>query len=478
MKQKHLLLIVLTGLILFFYGLGSRDFWGTTEARVGEIVREMLEKNDWVIPHLNGQPRLTKPPLYFWSTALLAGLLNDSQVNELIARIPSAFCAVWVLVITYLIAQKIYNSKTGLISVFILATNILFFWWARQAAIDMMMVMFSSASVLFFAYGLYSQGKKKDVCYLLMHANFGLGMLTKGPVAVIVPVLGMITYLILEKRMAELKRMCWGKGLIIFILILLPWGFMVIKRYPAALTIFYNETFNRYTDAFDHNRPFYYYFVSAPLYLLPWALALPFIIRRMIKYKEWNLYNFPVSFFVPAFIFLSISGSKRSYYLLPLFPFVVMAIGYYLSSLKISDFKSAKIRKILELFLIRKYRIISIFIIFVCFIGLISYFKVSNRKYSAVDLCGKISGIVPEEAVFMTYKYSRPYIVYYLKKQVPSIESEEELNLRLTELPCLYVLLQKKDFLRMNSVNAEVILEYPDFTKSNNDMVLITRAKR
>jgi len=437
----------------------------------------MLNRNDWVVPHLNEVPRLTKPPLYFWCVAMLCAIFNNSQVNELIARIPSAVCAVLTLIFTYLIFVRVYNERAGLISSFVLAANILFFWYARQAAIDMMMVMFSTASVLFFLNGASSSGKSKTRYYLCMHVCFGLGMLTKGPVAVLLPLLGIITYLLWSNKVKELKDLCWFRGAAIFMIILLPWVIMVVKRCPGALSIFYNETFNRYTDAFDHNRPFFYYFATFLPYMLPWALALPFMVWRIVKlkYRELSLYKFPVSFFVPGFIFLSLSGSKRSYYLLPLFPFAAGAIGYYVSGIKVSDFKSAKLKKMLADFSGNiKYQLISVLGAILIFITLISYLNSSNKKYSAVDLCGKLKSILPQNSVFMTYKYSRPYLVYYMQRQIHSIESEEELNSTLRDVNGVYVLMQEKDFRKMNISGAQVVLSYPDFTKSKNDMVLIT----
>ena len=90
-SRNYLILVTVFALILFCFGLHVRHFWGTTEARTGQIAKEMLNSGDWVIPHLNYEPRLTKPPLYFWSVGVFSKLLNNGKVSELSARLPAAF---------------------------------------------------------------------------------------------------------------------------------------------------------------------------------------------------------------------------------------------------------------------------------------------------------------------------------------------------------------------------------------------------
>ena len=85
MKQALLCGILVTALscLLYFPGLGARDLWAPEEGFYALETREMLEREDWVVPHVNGKPRLQKPVLYHW-LVLLSG-----EVNETTARIPS-----------------------------------------------------------------------------------------------------------------------------------------------------------------------------------------------------------------------------------------------------------------------------------------------------------------------------------------------------------------------------------------------------
>ena len=77
----------------------------------------------------------------------------------------------------------------------------------------------------------------------------------------------------------------------------------------------------------------------------------------------------------------------------------------------------------------------------------------------------------------MSYKYSRPYIVYYLNHNIPSIESEDELKSKLSNVSIenpLFVLMQEKDLLKMTNVSYKLIFKYEHFTKKDNTMVVIT----
>lgn len=476
--KSHLtpLFILLSGALLYFYGLGTHDFWGTTESRTGEIIREMLESKDWVIPHLNGKPRLTKPPLYFWTVAVLAKLTNHSAVNELLARIPSAFCAMMTLLLTFLLCKKLTDEKTALISALILATTGRFFMQARTASLDMMVVMLTTAGALFFIYALHAGASRKKWYYLAMHVSISLAFLTKGPVAVVIPWFGIITYLFLTKQMKELKSMHWIAALIIFLLIMLPWGYAVVSRINTAFRVLYHETLVRYTNTYDHEEPFWFYFISLPGNLLPWGLIIPFLIWDIYKNKKTAPYTFSISFFVPSLILLTLCGSKRSYYLMPLYPYVAIAFALFIFRIPQLSFFSEKIKGI-----IRKrtggiaFYMFLLFVFFGCFVFSVCFYSVNNSKYSAADFCNKLNRILPENAVLMTYQYSKPYLVYYLKRQLPSIETQQELEQILARDTDTYVLMKEKDLLKFSNLTVQIVCRYPNFTKSKNHMVLIKR---
>ena len=275
-STKYLLYVVIFGLILFCFGLNFRHFWGTTEGRTGQIAKEMLTSGDWVIPHLNYEPRLTKPPLYFWSVAVLSKYCNDGKVSEWAARLPAALSALLVVIMTFLIGQRLYSDSVGLIASLCLATSHSFLWQGRTAALDMMLVLFVTSTIMFFTFGLTASLRNKKYYYILMHASCALAVMAKGPVGIFVPWLGILTYLIWTRQTKEFKHMQWIAGGIVFVLIVAPWLISVKSRITSSFGVFYHETVTRYTSAFDHKRPFYYFIYRLPLYVLPWGIFIPF----------------------------------------------------------------------------------------------------------------------------------------------------------------------------------------------------------
>ena len=207
--KSKVLFIILLGILLFIPGQKTRDFWGTSEARTAQIAQEMIDSGDWVIPHLNNLPRLTKPPLYFWSVALTSKFFNNNHVNELTSRLPASLCAVLTLLFIFLTAKKLFNENTAFTSAIMLATTYSFFWQSQQAMLDMMLVMFETAACLFFVYGLKSEINRKKLYYIPMHLCFGLAVMTKGPVGIIIPWIGIITYLLWTSNIKELRYFSW-----------------------------------------------------------------------------------------------------------------------------------------------------------------------------------------------------------------------------------------------------------------------------
>ncbi|MCD6459346.1 glycosyltransferase family 39 protein [bacterium] len=474
-SKFKLVFIILLGIILFMTGQKTRNLWGTSEARTAQIAQEMIDSGDWVIPHLNNQPRLTKPPLYFWAVALTAKLLCNNHVTEWSARFPASVCAVLTLIFLFLMVKKLYGEKTAFSSSIMLATTYFFFWQSQEAMLDMMLAMFEVAACLFFVYGLKAQVHRKKFFYIPMHFCLGLAAMTKGPVGFIIPWIGIVAYLLWSSKIKELKHFCWITGFIVFSITVTPWLIAVYHRIDTAFSVFYKETVSRYASAYDHQRPLYYFIVRFPLYFLPWGIFLPFWVWDIYKNKTLNEYKFPISFFLPALIFFSLCGSKRSYYLVPLYPFVIISLALFLSKCSCVKIFGKKI-----ILLKQSYLYTLVFISSLGYLIFISLFPVLNKRFSAVDFCERLTNELPEKYTLMSYDYSKPYIIYYLKQYIHPIKSEEELNSKLSDISAgspLFVIMREKDLLRMKNVSDKsynIIFRYKNFTKKHNTMVVIT----
>ncbi|RJP61897.1 MAG: glycosyltransferase family 39 protein [Candidatus Auribacter fodinae] len=470
----HLLIITCIGVILFCGGIGIRDFWGTTEGRTAQITREMIESGDWVLPHLNGEPRLTKPPLFFWATSLSAIILSGGEVREWTTRLPAALSAVLMLLMIYGIGRRLYNWQSGLLAAFILATAYRFFWQAQQASLDMMFAMWVTGGILFFVYALTSDGSEKKWFYRLMYLFLGAGLMTKGPVALIIHFLGVITYLIWTKRLSELKRIRVIEGIIIMALIVAPWVYCVSTRIDTAFGVFYHETVTRFSDGFDHVRPFYYYVFQTPACLLPWGVLLPLFFWDSIRRRYFVKFAFELSFTIPMIVFFSFCQSKQSHYIIPLYPYFVLLLARYILDYLPGAFADGKIGAFIRALYSRRIAYRSIFLVlFFGYCGVICLLPFLNRSYSAVEFARQVNDLVPADNRLMSYQFSRPYVVFYLHRQVPEVSAEKELRAALNSDEAVYVIIREEHYRKFNGLNADVVMRAENVTKKKRHVVVL-----
>ena len=142
----YFLPLVLGAALLFLVGLGCRHLWGSDEPRVAGIVAEMAISGDLVVPRLNGEPFLEKPPLYFWAVSTTFNLLGE---NTYTARLPSALAAICTVAVIFFFARSMgFSALTAFISAFILASSTGYWGIGRKCIIDMMLCLFTTCAAV------------------------------------------------------------------------------------------------------------------------------------------------------------------------------------------------------------------------------------------------------------------------------------------------------------------------------------------
>jgi len=115
------LALVLLGLVSFFFGLGSVGLIGPDESRYAQVARAMLERADWITPHLQGEPWLDKPPLYYWAAAGSMRLLGETETA---ARLPAAVAALATCFAIACVGTRWFGFAAGLRSALVLASSL------------------------------------------------------------------------------------------------------------------------------------------------------------------------------------------------------------------------------------------------------------------------------------------------------------------------------------------------------------------
>jgi 4-amino-4-deoxy-L-arabinose transferase-like glycosyltransferase len=341
--QRDVLLLLLTGTVLFATGLGLRHPWPADEPRFALIARDMVASGQWLIPSVGGDLYADKPPLFFWIIASFYQLTGNLQVAFLL---PSLLAALGSLLLVYDLGRRAWSRESGLAAALLLACSVQFVLQARTAQIDMLLCFFTTAA-------LYGIGRHLLVgpdwrAYALGGFAAGLGVITKGT--------GFLPLLLLLPFFA-LRRLGFGglwsgqggarwwlapaAALLAIALWLLPMLVVVGLSGDPQLAAYRDEillqqTVTRYAAAWHHHQPWHYFILQViPGLWLPGIALLPWLVpqwRRAWVARQGGPWLF-LGWILLVLVFFSISPGKRGVYVLPALPALVLAAAPWLPAL-------------------------------------------------------------------------------------------------------------------------------------------------
>jgi 4-amino-4-deoxy-L-arabinose transferase-like glycosyltransferase len=320
--------------LLFFPGLGSRDFWAPVEPRYAEIARVMLAKGEWLIPTVNGQLYTDKPILYFWLVLLGSKLVGS--VNEWTVRLPSALSALGLVFATYFLGRDLFNAKVGLLASLVLATSARVLWEARWAHTDMTFAFLFTLSLYFFSKAIFQRGAQNR--FLLAYALMGLATLAKGLIGIVLPGLILLIFVTVRREWRSLFEWRLLGGIAIFLFVTAPWFAAVSFATDGKWLgdFIWVHHIQRYTGGAGHREPFFYYFVNFPADFLPWTIfAAPAIFAYWSRFRLLRepIPLFLFVWFIAVFVFFDLSDTKRGLYLLPILPPAAIFVACYFDDL-------------------------------------------------------------------------------------------------------------------------------------------------
>lgn len=329
------------GLLLIATGIGLRDPWPADEPRFALVVRDMVATGDWLLPRVGGDVYADKPPLFFWLMGL--ALLATGSLR-LAFLLPSLLAGLACVLLVYDLGRRLWNRETGLAAGLALLLTVQFVWQARQAQIDATLCFWCVLSL----YGLLRHLLIGPAWgwYAVGWAAAGFGVITKG--VGFLPLLVMIPFFLLRRpewspRTHDTAIAPWLLGPPAFLLAVSTWlvpMLMAASADPGLAAyrdeILFQQTVGRYTDAWHHRKPFWYFIVQViPVMWLPLTLLLPWLIPQWRK--AWQGRDLRIalllSWIVTVVLFFSFSTGKRGIYVLPALPAFVLACAPYLLEL-------------------------------------------------------------------------------------------------------------------------------------------------
>jgi dolichol-phosphate mannosyltransferase len=329
------LLVCLFAALLFFWRLEC-PLQEPEEPRYAEIPRQMLHTGSFLVPTLHEQPYYDKPPLLYW---LIMASYTAFGVHDWAARLVSSAAAFCTVLVTYFWGQRVAGARVAFAAALMLSLSARFVYLGRLLTMNSLLCLWVVAALA--AGHIALRGRiLRGHWWLLSAGACGLGLLTKGPVALVLVGMPLLLYQLLDTRTARPKVRSWMAYLGVALLLASPWYLLLAVRQGDFVPYFlWKHNVLRYLVPFDHEKPSYYYLPDLLLGMLPWTLLLLPLARFLGRHSAATAARRPAAlgFFLIAFLwclgFYSLAGSKRSGYILPAMPPLALALGCYLDAL-------------------------------------------------------------------------------------------------------------------------------------------------
>ncbi len=313
------------------------DMFTRAEACFSESAREMLKTGNWIVPTYYGISEFDKPILTYWLIIFAYKLLGVSIV---VSRLPSILAAISSLFLLAMFTRKIYGSRAALWAMMALASSIGFSEMASSSMSDMLMCLFEFGAIVAFYLGVETDSLR-SIYFFIGSICLSLAFLTKGLLAVLLPGVTLIAFLVLYKRWYLLKWRHVILGLATFVVIAVPWHVALVQLcgYQAIEWMYFHETLERFAgniSPYNFGHAPYYMLWSFISSLLPWAIFLPIVLvgiiddfKRKVADKQMRCSVCMLLWILAHLLLFSLSKSNWGYYNLPCYPAACVLIGTY-----------------------------------------------------------------------------------------------------------------------------------------------------
>lgn len=324
-------------LAAFVVNLGACGIFDLDEGLYSSVAREMRLTGDYVTPRVNGQPFFEKPPLVYWASAACFSVFGRS---EMAARLPSAFAAMAVTLLVLLLGTAWFGRRSGYLAAAFYAASPLVFGTSRLMTMDAQLTLWLACAVVCFFHATRLDAAHPDRWAIGFWAACALGTLTKGVVALVLPLAIGFIYLLLLRRKGHggfrqgIARLRPALGFAVFLAIALPWH---VAAWRASGEAFVREYLIRqHVGRFlggdtAHLAPPWFFVPVLLIGAFPGSLFLvqglaTRVDRGSVTGESSARLLLKVWFWV-LFAFFSVSGSKLVSYILPLFPAAALLSG-------------------------------------------------------------------------------------------------------------------------------------------------------
>ena len=344
------LLIPLISLGLITLGIGDYGLYDPHESHFALVGSEMVWRNDWVTPHLNGAPYLNKPPLLYWLIALSQIIFTNT---EFASRLPIALAAWIATIIAGKWSKDLWGVTASRCTTLMLATTLGWFIFSHQILIDVLLGTILLAS----SYSLWQLVHKPFswLYFVIFYGSVALCFLTKGFIGIFMIAFSYLAIVAFNYKTSNiLHKTRLYLGIFLVLALIIPWGWHIEKANPGFWHYFiFNEHLAR---IFNRRVPADYvvsqtsmlgYLGYFALWCFPWIILIPNVV--LFSWQKINTFKtnrdskfrtaeqdavllLTVGCLLPILVFLPLK-SRLIYYSIPAVPSYIILCGGFCKSL-------------------------------------------------------------------------------------------------------------------------------------------------
>jgi len=343
------LLLALVALA-YLLPLGTHGLWIPDETRYAQISQNMLLSGNWVSPHFMDVRYFEKPVAGYWMIAIGQALFGQNLFG---VRFASALSTALSVLLCYLIARRMWNEPRKSFACALLYMSLtVIAAQAGYANLDPQFTFWVNLSLvaLWFAVDSASRGQRL-IAWAVLGLACGMGFMTKGFLAWLLPVLIALPWMLWQKRWREL--LVYGPvAIIVAVVVSLPWVLAVHAQEPDYWRFFFwHEHIRRFAgeDA-QHDAPWWYYLPLLVGFSLPWVALLPPALKQAWQTRRQTNIAFLLLWLWMPLIFFSLSKGKLPAYILPCLLPLALLLGHTLADrLKLEQGRVLGINGVLNL---------------------------------------------------------------------------------------------------------------------------------
>ncbi|WP_085603474.1 MULTISPECIES: lipid IV(A) 4-amino-4-deoxy-L-arabinosyltransferase [unclassified Pseudomonas] len=331
--SKRWALPLLLGIFLLAYllPLGSHGLWIPDETRYAQISQEMLLSGNWVSPHFMNLRYFEKPAAGYWMIAIGQAVFGQNLFG---VRFASALSTGLSVLLCFLIARRLWNDpRKSFVCALLYMSFVIVAGQAGYTNLDPQFTFWVNLSLVALWFALDSRSNGQRLAgWAVLGLACGMGFMTKGFLAWLLPVLIALPWMLWQKRWKEL--LLYGPvAIAVAIIVSLPWALAVHGQEPDYWRFFFwHEHIRRFAgDDAQHDAPWWFYLPLLVAFSLPWVGMLPVAVKQAWQTRRETGIAFLGLWLLMPLLFFSLSNGKLPTYILPCLLPLALLLGHALA---------------------------------------------------------------------------------------------------------------------------------------------------